>query len=248
MPVVSLNLGLLFVAVIAVLIFIDADRLRKDSQQTTGPAGQSAIAWALGALLLAFLVIPLYVVKRERFLGRGPGSFSLGAQIARGYLVALSVLAVAAAAVLVGAVLVNRGEAPAPHRFVTPGEFRAAQAEEHSRRLENEKNEKQAAEREERKRLCAEAWPWIERHGEALVLTATRMDELNCAQLERAAADLAEVLVPELVMPHAVELLLSLRDASAACKDRSQVNLDAAYQRGLAAIRGYAVVAFECSP
>lgn len=83
---IFVNVGLLFVGIFAVLIYLDAERLRRERAQGQGPWNQSPIAWALGTVLLALVVIPLYIVKREAYQGIAPANRSFFAQLARAYL------------------------------------------------------------------------------------------------------------------------------------------------------------------
>ena len=78
---------LLVVLVSAVLIYLDADRLRREKSMAVGPGGQSPLLWGLGAMLLWIVVVPWYLVVRDRPEPQQTTQRSVGAQAGRGCLI-----------------------------------------------------------------------------------------------------------------------------------------------------------------
>lgn len=87
----------------AVLVAVDADRIRRERGLAIGPANQSPAVWGVATALLWIVVLPYYLIVRNRPVAPGAKARSGGAQVGRGCLFGLLAV-LALAAVLLGLV------------------------------------------------------------------------------------------------------------------------------------------------
>lgn len=94
-------LAALVVLVSALLVYADASRLRRERGLTVGPANQSPAEWAIATALLWLVVVPYYLIVRNRPVDEtAKPRRSGGAQIARGCLFGLLILGAIVAAIV----------------------------------------------------------------------------------------------------------------------------------------------------
>ena len=90
----------------AVLVAVDADRIRRERGLAIGPANQSPAVWGVATALLWIVVLPYYLIVRNRPVAANVKTRSTGAQIGRGCLFGILLLA-AVAALLFGLVYLS---------------------------------------------------------------------------------------------------------------------------------------------
>ncbi|OPZ41394.1 MAG: hypothetical protein BWY94_02444 [Actinobacteria bacterium ADurb.BinA094] len=77
----------------AVLVAVDADRIRKERGLAIGPANQSPAVWGVATALLWIVVLPYYLIVRNRPVAANVKARSTGSQIGRGCLFGILLLA-----------------------------------------------------------------------------------------------------------------------------------------------------------
>jgi len=85
----------------AVLVAMDAERIRRERGLAIGPANQSPAVWGLATLLLWIVVLPYYLIVRHKPVAANLKARSVGGQVGRGCLFGLLLIAVIAGLIIV---------------------------------------------------------------------------------------------------------------------------------------------------